>query len=78
MKTDNTNADGPFSELAYEFIWGFVFTSFLTYPFTMYLFPATWSEMSLGTGLSILACTWLVVTLMVQSSRDYLKRRVKQ
>ena len=72
-----TDEDEAFGEVLCDFAWGFVWMSFLTYPVTTYFFPATWSDLSLGTAISILAVTWVVVTLMVQPGRDFLKRRTK-
>ena len=79
METHDTNADGPFSELAHDFLWGFVLNSFLTYPFTMYLFPATWSELSLFTGISLLTGSWVIVTaFLVQPLIIRLESRKKK
>ena len=62
-------------ELVCDFAWGFFWSSLLTYPITTYLFPVAWSKLSLGTAAALLGCTWLGVTLVVQSIRARRNRK---
>ena len=69
--------EGVFEQVFYDLAWGFVWSSFLTYPVTTYLFPEIWAKLSFYTALTVLVCIWVVVTLIVQIAQDVLERKAR-